>query len=322
MSLTVHTADEIRSAVHFTDLIEPMRAAFRDYSAGRAQQTMSTLWPAERQDLADVLVKAGCIAGHDAFVVKIAPWFRSNELAGQAQGGLVAAFSSQDGHPLAVLADEHYLSDVRTAAAGALAASTLAGHDAATAGVLGTGAQAYWQVRALAHVRPIARILVWGRNADRAAKLTRLLTADLPDVEIRARTTPGQVVSESQVVITATAATEPLIQAEWLRPGQHITSIGADTAGKCELEPEVLKLADLVAVDSRAAAADNGNTRRALRAGALTEDDLVELGEILGGAYQRDPAAITVASLVGIGVQDVVAAEVALTLLATRCAGA
>jgi ornithine cyclodeaminase/alanine dehydrogenase-like protein (mu-crystallin family) len=295
--------------------------AFRDYSAGRAQQTMSTLWPAGRQEDADVLVKAGCIAGHDAFVVKIAPWFKSNELARKAQGGLVAAFSSTDGHPLAILADEHYLSDVRTAAAGALAADALAGHEAATVGVLGTGAQAYWQVRALAHVRPIARILIWGRNGDRASKLTRRLAADLPDVEISTRTMPRQVVSESQVVITATAATEPLVKAEWLHPGQHITSIGADTAAKCELEPAVLKLADLVAVDSRAAAAGNGNTKRALRSGVLTEDDLVELGEILGRAYQRDPTAITVASLVGIGVQDVVAAEVALTRLATRCAG-
>jgi ornithine cyclodeaminase/alanine dehydrogenase-like protein (mu-crystallin family) len=322
MTLTVHAADEIRRAVHFTDLIEPMRAAFCDYSAGRAQQTMSTLWPAVRHDDADVLVKAGCIAGHDTFVVKIAPWFKSNELAGQPQGGLVAALSSMDGHPMAVLADEHYLSDARTAAAGALAADTLAGHDTATAGVLGTGAQAYWQVRALAHVRPFARLLVWGRNGDRAAKLTRRLMADLPDVEICTSTTSREVVSESQVLITATAATEPLIKAEWLRPGQHITSIGADTASKCELEPEVLQLADLVAVDSRAAAADLGNIRRAFRAGLLTEDDLVELGEILGRAYQRDPAAITVASLVGIGVQDVVAAEVALTLLASRFAGA
>lgn len=151
--------------------------------------------------------------------------------------------------------------------------------------------------------------------------LVRRLMADLPDVEIRTRTTPRQVVSESQVVITATAATKPLIKAEWLRPGQHITSIGADTAGKCELEPEVLKLADLLAVDSRAAAARNGNTLRALRTGLLTEHDLVELGEILDVSYPRDPAAITVASLVGTGVQDVVAAEVALTLLA-RCAGA
>lgn len=106
MTLTVHGAEQIRRAVHFTDLIEPMRAAFRDYSAGRAQQTMSALWPTASQEDGDVLVKAGCIAGHDIFVVKVAPWFTSNELAGHAQGGLVAAFSSKDGHPLAAFADE------------------------------------------------------------------------------------------------------------------------------------------------------------------------------------------------------------------------
>ena len=88
---------------------------------------------------------------------------------------------------------------------------------------------------------------------------------DLPGIEIRTRSTPREVVSESDVVITATAATEPLIKPEWLHHGQHITSVGADSTAKCELGPEVVRLADVVAVDSRAAAVGNGNTRRALR---------------------------------------------------------
>ena len=193
MTLRVHTAEQIRRAVHFTDLIEPIRAALQAYSVGQA--------------------------------------------ADEAQGGLVAVFSSENGHPLAILTDEHYLSDLRTAAAGALAAGTLAADDAATAGVLGTGAQAYRQRCALAQVWPVTRIVVWGRHADLAAKLTRRLMADVPRVEIRTRSTPREVVSESDVVIAATAGTEPLIKPEWLHHGQHITSVGADSTAKCELGP-------------------------------------------------------------------------------------
>jgi len=318
MTLTVYSAEELRQTVGFTDLIGPMSAAFQAYSQGRAQQTMSTIWPADTREDGDVLVKAGCIVGHDTFAVKIAPWFRSNEIAGRPQGGLVAAFSSKNGHPLAVLADEHYLSDVRTAAAGALAADALAAPGAAAAGVLGTGVQAYWQVRALAHVRSLERVLVWGRDGSRAAELARRLRADLPGVDIAVAAAPRQAVRGSDVVITATASTEPLVLAEWLHSGQHITSVGADSAGKCELAPEVLGRADLVVVDSRSAATGTGNTGRALRAGLLTGGDLVELGEILDGTRQRDPGDVTVASLVGIGVQDVVAVEVALSLLAAR----
>jgi ornithine cyclodeaminase/alanine dehydrogenase-like protein (mu-crystallin family) len=103
-----------------------------------------------------------------------------------------------------------------------------------------------------------------------------------------------------------------LVTAGWLHPGQHVTAVGADDPGKCELEPGVFGRADLV-VDSRAAAAGNGSTRRALSAGVLASSSLTEIGEL--GSCRRDPGAITVTCLVGIGVQDVVAAETALSRL-------
>jgi len=240
VSIPVYDAAELRRAVCFTHLIEPLRVAFGEFSHGRAQQVMAALWPARLPEDGNVLIKAGCITGHDIFVVKAAPWFRSNHAAGRPQGGLVTAFDASTGYPVAIFADEHYLSDIRTAAAGALVADILA---------------------------------------------------------------PPE----------ATAATEPLVAAAWLHPGQHITAVGADDPGKCELKPRAFGRADLIAVDSREAAADNGSTRRALQAGALAPSDLTEIGEI--GAYQRDPGAITIACLVGIGVQDVVAAETALAAI-------
>lgn len=128
-------------------------------------------------------------------------------------------------------------------------------------------------------------------------------------------TAAEHAVRDSDVVITATAATSPLVAAGWLHPGQHVTAVGADDPGKCELEPAVFGRADLVVVDSRTATADNGSTRRALAAGVLTSGALPEIGEL--GAWPRDPSAITIACLAGIGGQDLVAAEIALTLTRT-----
>jgi ornithine cyclodeaminase/alanine dehydrogenase-like protein (mu-crystallin family) len=316
VTIPVYDAASLRRTVGFPALLEPLRVAFGEYSHGRAQQVMATLWPARRPEDGDVLIKAGCITGHDIFVVKTAPWFKSNEVAGRPQGGIVTAFDAGTGHPVAIFADEHYLSDIRTAATGALVADLLAPAAVTTAGVLGTGTQAYWQARALAHVRPLQHLRIWGRSQGRAADLARRLAVSLPGVQISAVAAAEDAVRESDVVITATSATEPLVAAGWLHPGQHITSVGADDPGKCELEPGVFGRAGLVVVDSRAAAADNGSTRRALSAGALTASGLTEIGQ-LGevGACPRDPRAITVACLVGIGVQDLIAAEIALALM-------
>jgi ornithine cyclodeaminase/alanine dehydrogenase-like protein (mu-crystallin family) len=313
VTIPIYGADELRKAVRFTDLVEPLRVAFGEFSNGRAQQVMSALWPAHRPEDGNVLIKAGCITGHDIFVVKAAPWFKSNQTAGRPQGGIVTAFDASTGYPVAIFTDEHYLSDIRTAATGALIADTLAPPGVTTAGLLGTGVQAYWQARALAHVRPLQRLLIWGRHRGRAADLARRLAAELPRVQTETVVAAEHAVRESEVLITATAATEPLVAAAWLHRGQHITAVGADDPSKCELEPQVLGQADLIVVDSRAAAASNGSTKRALRAGALADSDLTEIGQI--GAYQRDPSAITIACLVGIGVQDLVAAETALAIM-------
>jgi ornithine cyclodeaminase len=315
VTVPLYGAAALRRTVGFADLIEPLRVAFGEYSQGRAQQVMATLWPGGRPEDGDVLIKAGCIAGHDLFVVKTAPWFRSNVAAGRPQGGLVTAFDTRTGHPVAIFADEHYLSDIRTAATGALVADLLAPAAVTTAGVLGTGTQAYWQARALAHVRPPRRLLIWGRHSDRAAALAGRLAGLLPGVSVSAVATAEHAVRDSDVVITATAATSPLVADGWLHPGQHVTAVGADDPGKCELEPGVFGRADLVVVDSRSAAAGNGSTGRALSAGGLTAGALTEIGELSG--YPRDPSVITIACLVGIGVQDLVAAETALALMRT-----
>jgi ornithine cyclodeaminase len=311
------SAAELRSHVELRHLVEPMAAAFRDVSAGRADSGHIAMFPVQPRELGDVYVKTGTLHGHPAYLVKVSPWFAVNAQQGAAQGGFVALFDSSTGHTLAVLNDEHYLSDIRTAAAGAIAARTLAPRSIRTAAVLGSGVQAYWQCLALYRERPFLTLLIWTRNPAKGEALRQRLLAELPGVEVRLEPDLEQSVRRADVLICATASREPLVRGDWLREGQHITAVGADDPGKCELDVGALRRAR-VFVDSTAITVANGDIYRAIQGGAYSANDLAgEIGEVLNGCTpgRNSDLDITICKLVGIGAQDLVAAEVALAIL-------
>jgi ornithine cyclodeaminase len=318
MSVLTVDAARLRALVGFEDLIEPVSHAFQDFSAGLAQSAIVTMFPAAEPALGDVYVKTGCILGHSHYLVKVSPWFAVNRDLAQPQGGFLAMFDSATGYTVAILNDEHYLSDIRTAAAGALAARVLAPESVRVAGILGSGVQAYWQARALFSVRKFERILIWGRNHEKTMILKQQLAPRLPGVEIVVVGSVREVIAAAEVLITVTAAREAIVQGEWLRPGQHITAVGADDETKCELDAYCLKRADRLIVDSRDSAKDHGEVHRWVKDGALRIEDIHgELGEVLAGTVpgRRSSEEITIAKLVGIGVQDLAAAEVSIEKL-------
>jgi ornithine cyclodeaminase len=141
----------------------------------------------ERRDCGDVYVKTGTLQGLSVFIVKVSPWFAANVERGDTQGGFIGVFDSQTGHTIALVNEEHYLFDIRTAAAGALAARALAPVSVQTASVLGAGVQAYWQTLALHRERPFNTLLIWARNRDQALALKSRLTEGLSGVELRMR---------------------------------------------------------------------------------------------------------------------------------------
>jgi hypothetical protein len=128
-------AAAVRTQVRFEDLIEPVGQAFGDSTAGRAENGMLVLYPGHSRESGDILVKAGTVQGRDVCVVKIAPWFRVNVEQGAPQGGLIAVLDARTGRTLALIEDEHYLSDIRTAAAGALAGNFEFGADVAAVAI-------------------------------------------------------------------------------------------------------------------------------------------------------------------------------------------
>ncbi|MEP6620963.1 MAG: ornithine cyclodeaminase family protein, partial [bacterium] len=266
------------------------------------------------RDQGDVYVKTGTLRGHPVFIVKISPWFASNVVRGEAQHGFVGVFDSATGRTIALINDEHYLSDIRTAAAGALAARVLAPRDVRTACVLGAGVQAYWQTLALHRERPFETLLIWARNGERASALQGRLRGALPGVDMRVDADLERAVRRADVLVCATQSREPLVHAAWLHEGQHITAVGADDPSKCELDAGVLRQSR-VFVDSIAASTANGDVYRAIAEGAYRAGDIAgEVGDVLAGRIngRQSDRDITVAKFVGIGAQDLVAAEVAL----------
>ena len=312
-----HGPDELRATVSFEDAVEPVASALVDFSRGLGEAPVHVFAPAGRQG--DVHVKSAWLPGRAVFTVKVATWFAERARAGLGPGGgIVAVFDARTGDLRALLEDDHHLSDVRTAAAGALATRHMARADARVLGVVGTGVQAYLQALAVIAERPIRDIWVWGRDPERAARLAEAIRARCPNVAVKLAESVELVVRSADVLVTATASTEALILGEWLAPGVHITAVGADDADKCELAPDIFARADAVVVDSRALAFRFGDVAQALRADVITPEAVTaELGELLAGGVTvraRDEE-VTVCKLIGLGVQDLAVAELALALL-------
>src|SRR5690606_36564000 len=225
------------------------------------------------------------------------------------------------GQVLALLLDNGYLTDVRTAAAGAVAARHLAPSTVETAGVIGTGVQARLQLKAAHLVRPFEQALVWGRDHDKARACAVDLSAEL-GIEVRAERDPARLVAQSQLVVTTTPAEHPVLKAEWLHPGLHITAMGSDQAGKNEIEPEALVSAGLYVADRVSQCEKLGELRSALAAGLWKRGTPPEHGEIVSGIKmgRASEAEITICDLTGTGAQDTAIATFALAR--ARAAGA
>jgi ornithine cyclodeaminase len=314
VSIPIIPAAQLRELIGWEDLIEPVSAAFRESSDGLADNGLIVMYPGRHREEGDVYVKTGVLHGHGVFIVKVAPWFAVNAERGESQGGFTSVFDAPTGHALAILSDQHYLSDIRTAAPGAVAARTLCPRGVERATVVGAGVQAFWQAIALHRVRPYRQLTVWARDSTKCRVFADRLQRQLPDVVVQTSLDLGAAIRACDVLITATIARDPLIRGEWLHEGQHITAVGADDPFKCELAVDALERAK-VFVDSLSASARNGDIFRAIRDSSYSTDKVCgEIGEIVAGRKPGRTASsdITIAKLVGLGAQDLVAAETVL----------
>lgn len=262
----------------------------------------------------EVDVKSAYVPGLDHFAIKMSPGFFDNPKLGlPSLNGLMVVFESRTGLVSAVLLDNGYLTDVRTAAAGAVAARHLARKDASTVAVVGSGGMARTQLAALKLVRPITEAAIWARDPSKAAAVAMALSEEL-EIDVTPQADIATAVGGRDIIVTATPSGEPLVTAEMLTPGQHITAMGSDADYKTELAPDVLARADLYVPDSLAQTRIRGELRAAIVAGTVPADAAFpELGAIIAGdaTGRTDDAQITIADLTGTGVQDTAIATLA-----------
>lgn len=296
--------------------VEAMREAFTADGEGRTYvpAVINLDVPAARGEFH---IKTARIDGVPFIAVKIASGFYDNPAKGLPSGsGLMVVFDASTGLPSALLLDNGFLTDIRTGAAGAVAADVLARRSIEAVGVLGSGIQARFQVRCLREVRRIGKILAWSPDARHVEAYVGEMRAE--GFAAESRPTPEAVCREADLVVTATPAREPLVRAEWLHPGQHLTAVGSDSPGKQELDSACLARADLVVVDRLTQCAAFGELRHAIEGGALRADRVHgQLGEVVCGAKAgrtRDDQ-ITIADLTGVGFQDTAIAARALQLV-------
>ena len=306
-------ADAIVGAVPIGDLVDAVEGAFRDVAAGNDRSPLRSHVPLEHGDL---LLMPGVRAGASGTSVKLVTVMPGNAARGRPTvQAVICWFDAATGEPLALL-DGPTVTAMRTGAASGVATRLLARRDAATLTVIGAGAQAEWQVRAVRAVRPIERVLVWARSeASRSDFAERI--AGATGLDARAAEDPEAAVRAADVLCCATTSETPVFDAAWLRPGTHVNGIGAFRLGMVELPPELFRIASPVAVDSRQAAmAEAGDLVAAIERGLCAEADLVEIGSIEPEwAATRDPQAITVFKSVGLAIQDVAAAELIVARL-------
>lgn len=315
MTITVLTESELRQCTRLDGrTVDTIAGAFAALYRGEVVMPPVLSMDLPEQN-AEVDVKMAWVRGLDGFAVKISPGFFDNhELGLPSLSGMMAVLSAKTGRVQATLLDNGWLTDLRTAAAGAVAARYLARAGAVAAAILGTGLQARLQLEALTLVRPIERALVWGRDPGKAERFATE-QAERLGIRIDTAATAAEAVRAADIAVTTTPAREPILSLDALHPGLHITAMGSDADTKNEIDPRVPAAVDLLVCDRQAQCAERGELRSAIEAGMLSADTVLpELGAVAAGEHpgrQHDDQ-VTLADLTGTGVQDTAIAVLAL----------
>ena len=302
--------DQIEPLIAKMDISDAMKKAFIEYSNGNA-----VIPPVGElimhQPPGEVHIKYGYIKGGNHYVIKIASGFPQNQKENIKPGqGMMLLFDIQTGIPEAILIDDANLTDIRTAIAGAITSEALSNHDIESFTIIGTGVQARYQAIYVSELMKIKKVRVWGRDPVK----TNLVKKDLSELDVNVEEDLENLVKESRLIITTTSSKEPLIQSDWINPGTHITAVGSDTPEKCELDPNIVSMADLVVADSLDQNLIRGEIHQAVKRSLISTDDIVELGEIFAGLKpgRINADSITIADLTGVAVQDLVIAKAVL----------
>ncbi len=305
--MQIITLAQIRTRIDDLAVIDCMREALIAQSRGECDtpMPMHLVTGTLEKPGGEVHMKSSYRRGGKHFALKMATTF------GGVGNGMMMLASAETGEPVALIEDAGHLTDVRTAAAAAMTARELGRADRAI-GILGSGIQARLTARFHAHVLPLETVWVWGRTPERVAECAEEIRRVIADVRIAA--SPAEVAASARLIVTCTSARAPLLFARDLQVGTHISAVGADSTGKQELDPEILRAAHVLLVDSVMQCEKLGELQHAPDQVARA----VEIGEFCeehtGAGLHTRPGTNSVADFTGLGVEDLYIAEMIFRL--------
>jgi alanine dehydrogenase len=300
---------EVRELLDLDALVDALAVAHRDLSEGRASMPPRIAAFAERDGLLGAMPSYLPSAGLACKLVSLFPHNRDRH----THQALICVFDPSNGSPVALM-DGTYITATRTAAGSALATRLLAREDARVLAILGAGVQARTHANALPRVREFAEVRVASRDPGRAAELAAEIGAEAAE-------SFEEAVRGADVIAATTHATEPVVLRDWLAPGAHVNSVGANPAGRGEVDAAIV-LDALVAVEFRESTlAPPPAGASEFREGAARE--VVELGELVAGTKpgRSSQEQITLYKSVGVAVQDAAAAALVLAAARERSVG-
>lgn len=301
----IFNLSQIKEVLKKLDPIQTIEKGFIAYSQGK------TVVPPVGELIfknppGDMHIKYGYIIGDEYYVIKIASGFYENyKLNLPAISGLMLVFKQKTGELACILLDEGYLTNIRTAAAGAVVAKYLAPKNVRCIGIFGAGIQGRMQLKYLETIIKCKDIVVWGINQNELDAYKK----DMEPLGYNIQTTldANEVASKCNLIITATPSRSPLLHADQIQKGTHITAMGSDTHEKIELDPRILQRADIVVADSISQCLSRGEIYQAIKAGLLEKDNLVELGNVISKKelQRSSEEQTTIADLTGVAIQDI-----------------
>ena len=309
--LLIGGSADVKRAVSMSDCIDAVDKAMRALSSGGADVPLRTVMklPGGRNFFG---VMPGYLSEPQGLGTKIITIFPDNAKLGlSSHVGLVLLFDSEIGFPLAVM-DAGEVTAIRTAAASAVATRALARQDASHLAIIGTGEQAVTHLEAIAQVRALKSVRVWGRTPSKAAAFAQEHGSRL-GLAIEVSGSVESAVRAADIICTVTSSREPILNGAWLQNGAHVNLVGASQQTSREADNDVVAVSRFY-VDSRVSArAEAGELKHAIAAGSVSENHVLgEIGEVLNGKVMGRTSShdITVYKSLGVAAQDMAAARV------------
>jgi ornithine cyclodeaminase len=304
----------IISAVENIDVIAAMKTGFIEYSNGNCVVPPVGELLFEKEN-GESHIKYGYIKNGTHYVIKIASGFYDNPKLGiPSSQGMMLVFNQKTGVNEAILLDEGHLTNIRTAAAGALVAQYFAPRKIKAFGIIGTGIQGSLQFQFLQQHHTCKDVWIWDINEDNTNHFKAKFGKDF---NIHIAKSTSELASNCNMIVSCTPSQEPLIKACDIKPGTHITAVGSDTPEKQELESEILAMADILISDSLSQSESRGEIFRAVKNGSIKREKPIELGKALQDKKQHRSSdnQISVADLSGVAVQDIMIAKAVLNYI-------